>query len=152
MTTESTVSSISKLLSDGLQKTIAEVELYKNEDALWIKEGDINNSAGNLALHIAGAVNHFVGAVLGKNGFVRDREKEFSLRGVAREEIISQLKKAMEVVPGVLGNLTDEDTFREFPEKIGGNVLSVNLFLIKLVGHVNYHLGQINYHRRLLQC
>lgn len=151
MTPASTTSSISELLLSGLKKTITELTLYENEEALWIKKGDINNSAGNLALHIAGAVNHFVGAALGKNGFVRDREKEFSLHGVPVEEIISQLKRAMEVVPQVLGHLKDEDTFREFPEKIGGNVYSINLFLIHLVGHINYHLGQINYHRRLLQ-
>lgn len=150
MITESTVSSVSKILLRDLQKTIAEVERYKSEERLWKKEGIINNSAGNLALHIAGAVNHFIGASLGKNGFKRDRDKEFTLSGVRREEIIRQLRTAMEVVPRVLGNLKDEDTFQEFPEKIGGNTLSVNLFLIQLISHVNYHLGQINYHRRLL--
>jgi uncharacterized damage-inducible protein DinB len=150
MIAESTVSSVLKILLRDLQRTIEQVELYESEEALWTKEGVINNSAGNLALHVAGAVNHFIGALLGKSGYVRDREKEFSERLVPREELIKQLHAAKEVVLSVLENVTDEETFREFPEKIGGNTLSINFFLIQLVSHLNYHLGQINYHRRLL--
>ncbi|WP_207421561.1 DinB family protein [Desertivirga brevis] len=150
MTAESIGYSVSKILRRDLQRTIEQIQLYRKEEAMWIKEGTINNSAGNLALHIAGAVNHFIGAALGKSGYIRQRDKEFSLREVAREDIIRQLQAASHVVNGVLDNLTSDDYHQDFPEKIGGSNLTVNEFLIHLVSHVNYHLGQINYHRRIL--
>lgn len=150
MEKQSIVSSISDILIRDLRKTIDEVSAYQNHDILWIKEGSINNSAGNLALHIAGAVHHFIGAVLGSNGFVRDRDKEFSATSTTTEEIILQLNNAKKIVQEVLHSTDDEDLFKEFPAKIMGNTMRTDYFLIHLVSHVNYHLGQINYHRRIL--
>ncbi|WP_285057587.1 DinB family protein [Pedobacter ginsengisoli] len=123
---------------------------YQNQDILWIREGSINNSAGNLALHIAGAVHHFIGAVLGSNGFVRDRDKEFSATSTTTGEIVLQLNNAKNVVQEVLHRTNDEDLFKEFPAKIMENTMRTDYFLVHLVSHVNYHLGQINYHRRIL--
>jgi hypothetical protein len=150
MVKQSIVSSVAEILVRDLQRTIDEVASYKDTNDLWIKKGAINNSAGNLALHIGGAVNHFIGAVLGSNSFLRNREGEFGTSDIAMDEIISQLQKAQEVVKQVLATINDEDTFMEFPVKVMDNTMAIHFFLIQLVSHINYHLGQINYHRRLL--
>lgn len=141
---------VSHILERDLNKVIQELNSFHHEENMWVVTGKINNTAGNLALHIAGAVNHFVGAILGKNGYVRTREKEFSDKHVSKGEIINKIVQAIDTVKKILPLLTENDMQKEFPEKIGGHTLTIGFFLIHLVSHINYHLGQINYHRRLL--
>lgn len=44
----------------------------------WTRPMDPANSIGHLVLHLTGNLHHFVGGQLGKTGYVRDREKEFT--------------------------------------------------------------------------
>ena len=68
-----------KLFKRDLGKLKEEVDSYQNEANLWIVTNDVSNSAGNLCLHLVGNLNHFIGAVLGDSGYVRQRDLEFSL-------------------------------------------------------------------------
>ncbi|WP_276371369.1 DinB family protein [Chryseolinea sp. H1M3-3] len=139
-----------EILNRDLNKVIQEIESYKNENHIWSLAGNIGNTGGNLALHIAGAINHFIGAVLGRNGYVRERDKEFSEKNITRDEILSKVKSAIETIHQVLPVISLEILEDEFPEKPGGKSMTTGFFMIHLVSHINYHLGQINYHRRLL--
>ncbi len=146
-----TNTSVLTILERDLSKAIAELNAFQQEQNMWKLHGKINNSAGNLALHISGAVNHFIGAVLGKNGYKRNREKEFNDKNIARDEVISKIYEAIATIKSVLPSIEENEMQQEFPEKIGGQTLSIGFFLIHLISHVNYHLGQINYHRRLME-
>ncbi len=127
-----------------------EITSYVDERHLWIIDKNIKNSAGNLCLHLIGNLNHFVGAIIGKTGYVRDRDKEFSTKDVSRSELIAGLEKTKHMVTTTLGKLSSDQYNSLYPiEFLGKNVLTYHM-LIQLVTHLNYHLGQINYHRRLL--
>lgn len=127
-----------------------EVTSYEDEKNLWVVPKGIKNSAGNLCLHVIGNLNHFIGSVLGKTGYVRDRDKEFSAEGISRTELLSALEKTKHMVTNVLTKLSTEQYNSLFPiEFLGKNVMTDHM-LLQLTTHLNYHLGQINYHRRLL--
>lgn len=142
--------SVMQILERDLNKVINEIQLFENDKKVWVIAGSINNSAGNLALHIAGAVNHFIGKVLGNNNYVRTREKEFSEKNLPKELVIMNLKQAIETAKKVLPLISEQDMRNEFPEKLGGVTMTIEFFLIHLISHINYHLGQVNYHRRVL--
>lgn len=127
-----------------------EISAYEDEESLWLTGGSISNSAGNLALHIAGNLQHFVGAVLGGNGYVRNREQEFAARGVPRGTIIAEIDAAAEAIRSVIPTLSAGDFERPYPIEVFGRPMTTAYFLIHLATHLNYHLGQVNYHRRLL--
>ena len=138
------------LFTRDLNKLRLEIELFKNENNLWKIEPDIKNSAGNLCLHLIGNLNAFVGKAIGKTDYVRNRESEFSLKNVPRSELIDKIDKTIQVVNSSLSNL-DENTLKEkFPVLVFDNKTSVEYMLVHLSTHLSYHLGQINYHRRLL--
>ncbi len=139
-----------QLYERDLGKLKAEVEQYAAEADLWKVSGEITNSAGNLALHLTGNLMHFFGAVLGGTGYVRDRELEFSAGGVSRERILSEIEAAAAVVKNTLESLTDRDLAENYPIEVFGHPMTTEYFLVHLATHFNYHLGQINYHRRLL--
>lgn len=133
-----------------LDKCIAEVEAFPDEASLWRIGGEVRNPAGTLALHLAGNLQHFIGAVLGGSGYVRNREREFAARGVSRTELIEGLKTARETVEKTLANWTDDRLTEMFPDPHFGENRSVTHALLHLLAHLNYHLGQLNYLRRLV--
>ncbi|MDY2587968.1 DinB family protein [Winogradskyella aquimaris] len=127
-----------------------EIEAYQNEDRLWMVTKDISNSAGNLCLHIIGNLNHFIGAVLGHTGYARQRELEFTRTHVPKIEMITNIEATKAIVAKVLADLTTTDLEREYELKVFNKPMSTGYFLVHLSTHLAYHLGQINYHRRLL--
>ena len=133
-----------------LNKVKEEITLYKNESDLWVLKGEIQNSAGTLALHLIGNIKHFIGAHIGHTGYVRDRDREFSDRNIPREKLISELQEAISVVEKVLPTIKDEDFSKEFPVEMYGAKRNTGYIILSLSTHLCYHLGQINYHRRLL--
>lgn len=145
MTTE-----LAELFTRDLNRLIKELEQYPNEEKLWIVTEGINNSAGTLTLHLIGNLNHFIGAVLGNTGYVRNREAEFSDRNIPVSEMISSVHKTSEVINNVLLTVNNETLSSDYPLQVFGEPIRTSKFLIHLQGHLNYHLGQVNYHRRLL--
>lgn len=138
------------LFKRDLSKLKQELELYKNEENIWKVDKDIINPAGNLCLHLVGNLNTYFGATLGNTGYVRNRDLEFSQKGVSRNELIHKTEEVMNVVDHVLSKMTDEQLKDEYPLLVFEKKTSTEYFLIHLATHLGYHLGQVNYHRRLL--
>jgi hypothetical protein len=141
---------LTELYERDLNKLREEIELYSDEADLWKVGGDIINPAGNLCLHLTGNLKHFFGAVLGGSGYVRDRDAEFSRKNVAKSELLAGIDEAKSVVLATLEKLTDEDYSKTYPFEVFGKPMTTGFFLTHLESHLNWHLGHINYHRRLL--
>lgn len=134
-----------------LRKLITEINSFADEADLWKTAGSIKNSAGNLALHIAGGSNYLFGTLLANTGYVRNRDLEFTQKGVAREEIVDRLEKLIPLITGILNGYTQEDLDSPFPIPFDGANNSKIYVLVQLLAHLNYHLGQVNYLRRTLE-
>lgn len=141
---------LQSLYTRDLNKLKLEIESYQNEASIWKTDKNISNSAGNLCLHLIGNLNHFIGAQLGNSGYIRKRELEFSLKDIPRAELIEKIEGTLEVVISTFNTLSREDLGKDFPLEALGYKMTTEYFLIHLFGHLSYHLGQINYHRRLL--
>ena len=139
-----------ELFERDLNKLRDEIKLYKSDEDLWIVKGEISNSGGNLCLHLIGNLKHFIGATLGQTGFVREREKEFSSKNILRQELNEEIEKTIEAVKLGLNKLSAEDFDKDFPIENREEIVRTDFMLLHLFGHLSYHLGQINYHRRLL--
>ena len=144
------INGLISIFERDLNKLIVEIELYKNEDHLWLVDKSIANSAGNLALHLVGNINTYIGKEIGKTNYVRDRDLEFSQKNVLRAGIIQKVKDTIKVVKDALVNVKIEDLEKEYPIVVFKEKMTTGYFLIHLATHLSYHLGQINYHRRLL--
>jgi hypothetical protein len=138
------------LFSRDLVKLKQELESYKNEDNIWRIDRNILNSAGNLCLHLIGNLNTYIGAELGNTGYIRNRPEEFSLKNIPRQELISKIEHTIEMLNITLDSLTEDQLNSEYPQIVADNKVSTEYFLVHLATHLGYHLGQVNYHRRLL--
>jgi uncharacterized damage-inducible protein DinB len=139
-----------QLYERDLKKVRNEIEQYENEADLWKTADGISNSGGNLCLHITGGLQYLIGAVLGETGYVRDREAEFTEKNVSRDQLLARIDTTIDSVRSTLAKLTTADMEKPYPLDILGHPMTSEFFVTHLVGHVNYHLGQINYHRRIL--
>ena len=142
--------SLIEIYTIDLTKLKTEIESYSDESKLWIISGEIKNSAGNLCLHINGNLKHFIGAILGKSGFIRDRESEFIQKNIPKSELLKSTDETLETVTRTISSLHEESISENYPVQFSGKIVTTEYLLIHLAAHLNYHLGQINYHRRLL--
>jgi uncharacterized damage-inducible protein DinB len=143
---------LKSLFNRDLARLKAEIAAYQNEHTIWHTERQITNSAGNLCLHLIGNLNGFLGAVLGNTGYVRQRDLEFSLKDVPRSELLEKLDATIVVVNEVLDKLQPNELEQVYPMQVFEKPLTTAQFLAHLTTHLTYHLGQINYHRRLLDA
>lgn len=144
------IESLHGLYERDLDKLITEVKAYKKEEHLWIVNGDITNPGGNLALHLCGNLRHFIAAMLGGSGYIRQRDDEFNLKDVKKADIVDEIKTTKKVVLETIEGLTVAQLEENYPINVFGKEMTTIFFLNHLYGHLNYHLGQLNYHRRLL--
>lgn len=141
---------LKSLFTRDLNRLRNEIELYKKEENLWQVEGHIANSAGNLCLHLIGNLNTYIGKEIGKTDYIRNRELEFSLKKVSRKELLDKIDDTIRVVNKSLDNLDESTLENEYPILVFEEMTSTVYLLVHLATHLTYHLGQINYHRRLI--
>ena len=141
---------ISGLIARELSALRREIERYPDDASLWRTPPGIANSAGTLALHLCGNLRHYIGARLGEDGYVRDRPAEFARRGVSREALTAEIDATAAAVAAVLPRLDPSRLGEPYPESVGGVIVRTDEFLVHLVTHLAYHLGQVDYHRRLV--
>lgn len=140
-----------RALARDLTTMIEQIQAYPDEESLWRTTGAIENSAGTLALHTAGNLEHFVWGALGGGTYQRDRDAEFGERGVARAELVARLERCRDHVASALADLDDARMAETFPAPLPPPLQgSIHWFLVHLAAHTNWHLGQMDYHRRLV--
>jgi hypothetical protein len=138
------------LFNRDLNRLYKEIEAYTDEAIIWQKAEGITNPAGNLCLHLVGNLNEYIGRQIGRIPYQRNRPLEFSATGVPQTELLTMVKNTQEVVEMALIDMRKSDFLDKYPENVLGYDMTVHYFLVHLNGHLNYHLGQINYHRRIL--
>ena len=142
--------SIIPLFERDLTALINNLNAYEHEADMWLIDGGIKNSAGNLTLHIVGNLRHFIGHVIGGTTYERMREEEFNSKDVEREDMIKEIELTIVELNSILHDLSEDELTMKYPIRVLGHDMTTAYFITHLYGHLNYHLGQINYHQRLL--
>ncbi len=146
----STAQQVGTMLIRELTSLKAELVGYGSEADIWRVAPGISNSAGNLTLHLVGNLQHFIGATLGQSGYIRNRDAEFSSKDVPRVDLIRLIDDTIAVVDRTAKALGPADLGTEYPEPVAKVHLNTGDFLIHLAAHLAYHLGQVDYHRRII--
>jgi len=142
--------SLLALFTRDLNKLADEIKQYPSEESMWRVEDGITNSGGNLCLHLCGNLQHFVGTILGNTGYVRNREAEFSEKNIARQSLLEEIERTKQAIANTLPALQHDQLHSNYPVDVFGKPMTTIYFLLHLSAHLGYHLGQVNYHRRLV--
>lgn len=138
------------LFQKDLDKLKEEISLYPKDELLWQVSEGIANSGGNLCLHLTGNLQHYIGSVLGDSGYVRNRDAEFRVKNVPRSKLLEDIDTTRTVVTDTLEQLSKNDLQKDYILPVLDEKTNTSYFLIYLLSHLNYHIGQINYHRRMI--
>jgi hypothetical protein len=141
---------LKELIIRDLEKLKQEIEAYQNEEKIWYIEKSILNSAGNLCLHLVGNLNTYIGAEFGKTGYIRNRVDEFALKDIPRAELVDKIEETIMMIGKTFDMISEDQLNKKYPVEIFLTDASTGHFFVHLAMHLGYHLGQINYHRRLL--
>ena len=144
------IETLQKIFKRDLEKLKQEIASYRVENNLWKVDKSIANSSGNLCLHLVGNLNAYIGVEIGKTGYGRNRDLEFSLKNIPQLQLVKMIEDTIVVVENGLNKLNENDLEKEYPLLVFKEKTSIGFFLIHLTVHLGYHLGQVNYHRRLL--
>nr|WP_315220487.1 DinB family protein [uncultured Flavobacterium sp.] len=144
------IETLKSLFDRDLNKLKSEIEAYQDESKIWAIDKNIANSAGNICLHLIGNINAYIGAEIGKTGYNRNRPLEFSSKDILKSELIRKIEDTISVVNNALDSLTEADLATIYPQIVFEKEMTTGFFLVHLSTHLAYHLGQINYHRRLV--
>jgi DinB superfamily len=139
---------LADLFARDLTRLIQELTAFPDTASVWKTAPGVSNAAGTLALHLEGGLRHFIGWQLGKIAYKRDRPLEFNARGVDRAELVARLEAVKASIPPVIAALSDSDLDAILTENGTGKPMTTRQWLIHLNGHLNYHLGQVDYLRR----
>ncbi len=136
------------LFERDLSRLLQQLDAWGDHPALWHTQPGIANSAGNLTLHLEGNLRHFIGRQLGQQPYQRQRDQEFSLKDLPVSDLVRRIQEVRELVPHIIRSLSDAQLNEVYPGDPLGSPIVTRQFLIHLLGHLNYHLGQIDYARR----
>jgi uncharacterized damage-inducible protein DinB len=139
---------LAALFARDLTRLIQELRAFPDTAAIWQTAPGVANAAGTITLHLEGSCRHFIGHHLGRIAYTRQRPLEFSARGVEQAELIARLEAVKDLVPRVIAGLSDAELDADFPEVVLDRPMPTRQWLIHLLGHLNYHLGQVDYLRR----
>jgi len=142
---------LNSIYDRDLDKLIFEISSFKKEENLWKTKDGIANSAGNLCLHLVGNLNHFIGAVIGDSGYIRNRDLEFSESDIPSSRLIDAVNETKKIVNSTLTQFEKAQLDAPYPINVFGDEMTNEFFILHLLTHLNYHVGQINYLRRILE-
>jgi uncharacterized damage-inducible protein DinB len=144
------IDAVKRCMMRDLAGFALELDAYPDEASVWELPAGVNNSTGTLTLHGCGNLRHFIGNILGKSGYVRDRDAEFASRDVARVELEMLIAVTRDEVARALDQLDSDLLALDYPLQVGNTTLSTGQFLVHLATHLTYHLGQADVHRRVV--
>jgi uncharacterized damage-inducible protein DinB len=142
--------SLEKILLRDLDRLEKEISQYHDEASIWKLEGEIKNSAGTLCLHLCGNLQHYIGVGLGKSSYVRNRDNEFAARNIERRILLEEIARTRDAVKSALQKADPAILETDYPLPVFDHPMTVQFFMIHLAAHFEYHLGQVNYHRRVV--
>ena len=138
------------IMARELRALQREIEAYPTEESIWLLPSGVANSAGTLVLHLIGNLQYLIGTQLGNTGYVRHREAEFATRNVSRADLVGGIEETIAIVESVLPDVVEDRMAETYPIEVAGVRVRTDDFLVHLCAHLAYHLGQVDYHRRLL--
>lgn len=121
-----------------------------SDDNLWQTPEGITNSAGILVRHLCGNLQHFIGSVLMKNGYVRNRDNEFNGPPVSKAVIVEALKELKVILIDYFEQSDPARLLETYPQEVFGYKMNVGHMLIRLYGHLTYHSGQVIYLKKTM--
>ena len=120
-----------------------------NDEQIWWRPNDQSNSVGNLALHVRGAMMHFLCRGVGGFDYVRERPAEFATRSMPKQQLLELFDDAVAKAEQTFSAISADRLSDPSTEPTYYATVFEDLFGIAI--HIAVHTGQIVYVTKLLK-
>jgi len=123
------------------------------EEQFWRRPLAHGNTVGHLLLHMTGNLSYYIGARVAENGYVRDRDREFTEKEHrSKQEVLAAFDRAIRMVQETIRAQKSGDWLKEYSgEREPEARERFNIFL-RCAGHAYHHVGQLIYMARELSA
>lgn len=120
-------------------------------EQIWWRPNESSNAIGNLVLHCVGSTRFYIGHVVGRRDFVRDRPAEFAeRRPLPAADLQARLAAAADEADEVLAGV-DPASLLETTDRTPKPMTLIEAIDLQ-VAHYALHAGQIAYATKLLDA
>lgn len=120
-----------------------------DDEQIWWRPNEKSNSVGNLVLHLAGSLNHYLNRAIGGFDYNRDRAAEFAARGPMPKDELFKIFDDMVAKAGETLNKVKPDQLTAASTDPEHNVYLID-DLIGILTHLSTHAGQILWITKML--
>jgi uncharacterized damage-inducible protein DinB len=122
------------------------------DQQLWRRPFTHGNSVGHLLLHMAGNLSYYIGARVAENGYVRDRDREFTEpEPKPKAEVLAAFDRAIAMVIATIEEQSAEDWQKPYTAVREPEAAERFAILLRCAGHAYHHVGQLIYLSRELR-
>lgn len=133
-----------------LDKLKDEINAYENDELVWKLTDQVQVTGGNICLYLAGNLQHYIGNMIGDSGYIRNKEAELKAKNVSRERLMEEIENTRQIVVDTLEQVSKAELLKVFPTKDFEESVTTEFYLVHLLNNFCFHLGQINFHRKLV--
>ncbi len=129
-----------------LGSVVKEMAQSLDEEQFWRKPFTFGNSFGHLVLHLTGNLNYYIGAEIGKTGYVRDRPREFTeTERRPKKDVMQRFDDAVKMVVKTIQEQKEEDWAKPYSAKGEEDAGNRWLLVLRCATHLHHHVGQMMY-------
>lgn len=120
------------------------------DEQIWWRPNEQSNSIGNLVLHLAGSLNHYLNRNIGGIDYTRDRAAEFAeRRTIPKAELMAVFDDMVAGAVRTFDALTPERLAEPSPEPTMHAVVMQDL--VNILAHIANHAGQVVWIAKMLR-
>src|ERR1700704_580434 len=102
--------SLAAIFKRDLTRLLQEVEGFPDDASLWQIAAGMNNSPGNLVLHLEGNLREYIARQLAGATYQRNRPREFSDKDLTKAELTHRVGQLVEDIPPFIAAAANLDT------------------------------------------
>ena len=117
-----------------------------SHEQIWKRAYPYGNTVGHLILHLTGNLSYYIGARVAENGYVRDRDREFTeSRPIPKDELLSAFDRTITMVVDTIRKQTADDWLKEYSAVREPEAKERFHAFLRCAGHAYHHVGQLIY-------
>ena len=122
-----------------------------SQEQFWANPFGYGNSVGHLVLHLSGNLSYYIGARVAENGYVRNRDREFTEpEKLDKNKVLQAFDRTIDMVVATVRAQAPGDWLAAYSGEREPEAKNRFAIFLRCAAHAYHHVGQMIYLSREL--